>query len=101
MISGHPLDGLRLYCQRRARGTTYLKSDLESLQIKHDRDPEKFKSELQKGQLQAVGIIIDTRKIVTKTGKNMLFLYCEGFDYDFEVTIFDKDYAEYKDKVHI
>ena len=98
MVSGHPLDGLRLYCQRRARWITYLKSDLETLKIKHDKDPEKFKSELQKWQLQAVGIIIDIRKIVTKTGKNMLFLYCEGFDYDFEVTIFDKDYAEYKDK---
>ena len=31
----------------------------------------------------------------------MLFLYCEGFDYDFEVTIFDKDYDEYKDKLDI
>ena len=31
----------------------------------------------------------------------MMFLYCEGFDYDFEVTIFDKDYAEYKDKLDI
>ncbi|MDA9129463.1 DNA polymerase III subunit alpha, partial [Candidatus Gracilibacteria bacterium] len=98
MVSGHPLDDLRLYCARRSRSTQNLKSSLEDLKIKHDQNPEKFKSELQKGQLQAVGIIIDTRKIVTKTGKNMLFLYCEGFDYDFEITVFDKDYQEYKDK---
>jgi DNA polymerase III alpha subunit len=31
----------------------------------------------------------------------MLFLYCEGFDYDFEVTIFDRDYDEYKDKLDV
>jgi len=31
----------------------------------------------------------------------MMFLYCEWFDYDFEVTIFDRDYAEYKDKLEV
>ena len=101
MVSGHPLDNLKLYCMRRSRGTQFLKTSLEELQILHDANPEKFKSDLQKGQLQAVGIIIDMRKIVTKTGKNMLFLYCEGFEYDFEVTVFDRDYAEYKDKVSV
>ncbi len=99
MVSGHPLDNLRLYCARRSRGTQNLRATLEELKIKSDENPEKFKSDLQKWQLQAVGIIIDMRKIITKTGKNMLFLYCEGFDYDFEITIFDKDYQEYKDKV--
>ncbi|MDD3793343.1 MAG: DNA polymerase III subunit alpha [Candidatus Gracilibacteria bacterium] len=49
--------------------------------------------------VQAVGVIIDTRKVVTKTGKQMIFLKCEGFDYDFEVVIFPKDVDKYKDKL--
>jgi len=44
---------------------------------------------------------MDVRKIVTKNGKNMMFVYCERFDYDFEITIFDKNFAEYKDKAEI
>jgi len=101
MVSGHPLDGLKPYCQRRSRNVSELKSSLEELQEKAQKDEKKFKEDLQKNQLQTVGIVMDMRKIITKTGKNMLFLYCEGFDYDFEVTIFDKDYNEYKDKLEI
>lgn len=99
MVTGHPLDSLWPYCGRRSRGTKQLKSSLEDLLEESKKDEKKFKDDLQKNQLQVVGIILDLRKIVTKTGKNMMFLYCEGFDYDFEVTIFDKDYAEYKDKL--
>jgi DNA polymerase III alpha subunit len=29
----------------------------------------------------------------------MMFLKCEGFDYDFEVVIFPKDVETYKDKI--
>jgi DNA polymerase III alpha subunit len=29
----------------------------------------------------------------------MMFLTCEGFDYDFDVVIFPKDYDIYKDKL--
>ena len=101
MVSGHPLDSLRLYCQRRSRSTKNLKLSVAQLKVIHDENPEKFKEDLQKQQIQAVGIIIDMRKIVTKTGKNMLFLTCEWFDYDFEVTIFDRDYDKFKDKVDI
>ena len=101
MVSGHPLDSLKLYCQRRSRSTQNLKASLEELKLQHDENPEKFKEDLKKQQVQAVGIIIDMRKIVTKTGKNMLFLSCEGFDYDFEITIFDKDYDKFKDKLDI
>jgi DNA polymerase III alpha subunit len=78
-----------------------LKAPLEQLQQESKKDEKAFKDKLQKQQLSVVGIILDMRKIITKTGKNMLFLYCEGFDYDFEVTIFDKDYDEYKDKLDI
>jgi hypothetical protein len=29
----------------------------------------------------------------------MIFLTCEGYDYNFEVTIFPKDVEKYEDKV--
>ena len=101
MVTGHPLDNLRMYCQRRSRSTQMLKTPLEELQVEFKKDEKAFKEKLQKQQLSVVGIIVDLRKIITKTGKNMMFLYCEGFDYDFEVAIFDRDYDEHKDKVDI
>jgi len=74
---------------------------MSELELEFKKDEKAFKDKLQKEQLSVVGIILDMRKIITKTGKNMMFLYCEGFDYDFEVTIFDRDYAEYKDKLEV
>jgi DNA polymerase III alpha subunit len=44
-------------------------------------------------------VIVDIRKVITKAGKIMMFLKCEGFDYDFEVVVFPKDYENYKDKL--
>jgi len=29
----------------------------------------------------------------------MVFLYCENYDFDFEVTIFPKDYIKFKDEL--
>ena len=101
MVSGHPLDGLRTYISRRSRSTQYLQMRLEELQKIYQKDEEKFEQDLKKQQLQTVGIVMDIRKVVTKTGKNMLFLYCESYAYDFEVTIFDRDYDEYKDTVTV
>jgi len=54
MVSGHPLDSLRLYCQRRSRSTKNLSSSLSDLKKIHDENPEKFKEDLQKQQIQAV-----------------------------------------------
>lgn len=101
MVSWHPMDGLKPYCMRRSRNIKKLKTELSVLEEEFKKDEKKFKEDLQKQQLCVVGIIIDMRKVITKTGKNMLFLYCEGYDYDFEVTIFDRDYNEYKDKLDI
>jgi len=101
MVSGHPLDNLGLYCMRRSRNTHNLKASLHDLQEICKKDEKKFKDDLGKQQLSIVGVVMDMRKIVTKTGKNMMFLYCEAFDCEFEVTIFDKDYGEYKDKLDI
>ena len=51
--------------------------------------------------VQAVWVIIDVRKLTTKTGKQMIFLKCEWFDYDFEVVVFPKDVDKYKDKLEV
>lgn len=54
-----------------------LKATMSDLQEAAKVDEKKFKEDLQKQQLSVVGVIIDMRKVITKTGKNMLFLYCE------------------------
>jgi len=77
MVSGHPLDSLRMYCQRRSRSVKKLKTSMSELEIEFKKDEKVFKDKLQKEQLSVVGIILDMRKIITKTGKNMMFLYCE------------------------
>ncbi len=101
MVSGHPLDGLQNYCQRRSRWISYIKKSFEQLEILAKKDEKKFKQQLEKQQLSAIGVIVDTRKIITKNGKNMMFLYCEGYDYDFEVTLFEREYLQYKDDIEI
>ncbi|NVP17200.1 DNA polymerase III subunit alpha [Candidatus Gracilibacteria bacterium] len=117
-VSGHALDGLKRYCARRGQNTKKLKMSFEELlEIDKLKNPEKYeppkdiemginsekdkqKKELPKEEIvQAVGVVIDARKLITKTGKQMMFLKCEGFDYDFEVVIFPKDVENYKDKI--
>ena len=51
--------------------------------------------------VQAVWVVIDIRKIITKTGKQMMFLKCEWYDYDFEVVIFPKGVDKFKDKLEV
>ncbi len=101
MVSGHPLDWLKRYCARRSRNTKFLKMSFEELKQLESEDKEKFEKEVQKLKPSVVWMIVDVRKVVTKNGKNMMFLTCESFDYDFEITIFDKDYPKYKEKVEI
>jgi len=59
----------------------------------------KEKKDAKEEVVQAVGVIIDIRKIITKTGKTMMFIKCEWFDYDFEVVLFPRDVDKYKDKI--
>jgi DNA polymerase III alpha subunit len=77
MVSGHPFDGLKFYCQRRSSNIGYLKKDMQEIIQEEEQDKEKFKKKIEKIQVKAIGIITDIRKIVTKTGKNMMFLTCE------------------------
>ncbi|MDD2871632.1 MAG: DNA polymerase III subunit alpha [Candidatus Gracilibacteria bacterium] len=128
-VSGHALDGLQRYCLRRSNNIKKLKMDMsELLELDKKENPEKYLTDEEKAKelemgidaesskkdkektekkerkeeiVQAVGVIVDMRKIVTKTGKTMVFLKCEGFDYDFEVVIFPKDVDKYKDKLDI
>jgi DNA polymerase III alpha subunit len=48
---------------------------------------------------QVVWVITEYRKIFTKTGKPMIFLKCEWYDYEFEVVIFSKDVEKYEEKI--
>ena len=126
-VSWHALDWLWRYCHRRSRNIRKLKITLpELLELDKKENPEKYDKEEQelikkemwiereenniktKKQnkiekkdeiVQAVWVILDIRKIITKTGKQMIFLKCEWFDYDFEVVVFPKDVEKYQDKL--
>ncbi len=123
-VSGHPLDWLQRYCSRRSNNIKKLKMSMEELlELDKKDNPEKYtspqpspqgegakskneklkpKKEKQKEEIvQAVWVVVDLRKLITKTWKQMMFLKCEWFDYDFEVVIFPKDIDKYKDKVEI
>ncbi len=121
-VSWHALDWLKRYCARRWQNTKKLKMSFEELlELDKLKNPEKYeppkvlemwieseKSEVKKDNVnprekeeivQAIWVVIDARKLITKTWKQMMFLKCEGFDYDFEVVIFPKDVETYKDKI--
>lgn len=122
-VSGHALDWLKRYCARRSQNTKKLKMNFdELLEIDKRDNPDKYeikeelemwldenwkikkplKKEAPKEEfIQAVWVIVDLRKIITKTWKQMMFLKCEWFDYDFEVVIFPKDIDTYKDKLSV
>ena len=124
-VSGHALDWLGRYCSRRSNNVKKLKMSMEELlELDKKENPEKYepkkelemwieaekekKEEKKKWKdkekpkeeiVQAVWVILDVRKIITKTGKQMIFLKCEWFDYDFEVVIFPRDVDKFKDKL--
>ena len=126
-VSWHPLDGLGRYCQRRSRNIKKLKMSFdELLQLDKKENPEKYeqltdiksldeqendskenKEKKKKNsfnnqeQAQVIGVITDFRKIFTKTGKPMMFLKCEWYDYNFESVLFEKDIEKYQDKIDI
>jgi len=101
MVSGHPLDGLQRYCKDKSRGTKILKTSIESLKKVYETSPEEFDKQVKDSDVKVVWIVVDLRKIVTKNGKNMAFLYCEGFDYEFEVMLYNSDYDDYFHKISV
>lgn len=94
-ISGHPLDWMSRYIEKRSQNHKILKMDFDEI----EKLPEKQKSRTM--NIQTVWYVKDIRKSMTKTGWVMVFMYCESFYYDFEVTIFPKDYEKFKDKLNI
>lgn len=89
-VSGHPLDWLQKYISKRSKNDKFLKMTFEELENAKMKERE---------SIQAVWVIKEIRRMITKTGKRMIFLSVESFNYDFEITIFDKDHDKYKDKV--
>ena len=122
-VTWHALDWLKRYCLRRSNNTKKLKMEMsELLELDKKENPEKYepkeelemwldaeekkkekkqKKERKEEITQAVWVVVDLRKIITKTGKQMMFLKCEWFDYDFEVVIFPKDVDKFKDKLDV
>ena len=122
-VSGHPLDWLARYCARRSQKVKKLKMDFpELLELDKKENPEKYEEnkevemwlekesknkEKEKKKnwyndwetCQVVWVITDFRKIFTKTWKQMMFLKCEWYDYDFEVVLFAKDVEKYEEKI--
>lgn len=94
-ISGHPLDWLKKYCTKRSNNTKYLKLSIDEL--KEINEKKKIKEET----VQTVWIITDFRKIYTKNWKQMIFIKCEWFDFDFEVVVFAKEIEKYKNKIEL
>ena len=68
---------------------------------KKEEKKKEPKKERKEEITQAVWVVVDLRKIITKTGKQMMFLKCEWFDYDFEVVIFPRDIDKFKDRLEI
>lgn len=91
-VSGHALDWLKRYCHRRSQNISKLKKSFEELEKMEDKKNDRSK---------AIWVVNDMRKIFTKTWKQIVFLKCEGFDYDFEVVIFEKNLEQVKDKLDI
>ncbi len=106
MVSGHPLDNLKTYCSKRSRNISYLKMSFDEIKESYEKlnseeKKKKFISDIRIKSLKTIWLITDLRKILTKTWKNMIFLTCEGFDYDFDVTIFDREFNEIKNDVEL
>lgn len=89
-ISWHPLDWLSRYIEKRSQNTKIMKLDFDEIA----KLPDKKKNNQV---VQCVGYIKDFRTTMTKTGWTMAFLYCESYWFDFEITVFTKDYEKYKD----
>ena len=124
-VSWHWLDWLKKYCERRSNKVQKLRLDFDKLlELDKKENPEKYeekkieemwlenkdwkkedkpkkKAERKETPIQAVWIIADIRSIITKTGKKMMFLKCEWFDYDFEVVLFPRDVEKFADKVDV
>lgn len=101
MVSGHPFDGMKRYIQKRAKNDKMLHYSFEELFLmkeKNKNQEEKFLKSLRQ-YATLLWVVVWVRKTITKTGKNMLFLYCESFDFDFEAVVYDKDYQKYADEV--
>ncbi len=126
-VSGHALDGLKSYCQRRSNKIKKLKMSFEDLLEldkkensekyesppltppskggedvwKAEGDVKKKKTERKEEPVQAVGVVTELRSIFTKAWKKMMFLKCEWFDYNFEVVIFPRDVEKFERKIEV
>lgn len=92
-ISGHHLDWLSKYIEKKSYNTWILKMTFDEIEKILEKD------KLKTIVVQTIWYIKNIKKIITKKWWNTVFLYCNSFYYDFDVTIFSKDYDKLKDKL--
>lgn len=92
-ISGHFLDGLSNYIEKRSQNHKILKMSFEEIEKLTDKQRSQF------SVVQTLWFVKDLRTTMTKSWGKMTFLYCQSFYFDFEVTVFAKDYEKYADKM--
>ena len=90
MVSWHPLDWLKKYINKRSNNTSFLKKSFSQLQ------ETKKKTTVSVDVVWLMTLIL---KKNTKSGKILVIIQCESFDFDFEVLLFEKEYDAYKDKL--
>jgi DNA polymerase III subunit alpha len=84
-ISGHPLFEYKPVLDLFANANSQTLPEQEKIQT----------------DLRLVGIVTDIRKKKNKQGKNMAFVMCEDMEGRFELTLFDKDYHQFIDKIEM
>ncbi len=99
MVSGHPLDGLKRYIEKRSNYNKMFKFSFDKIKelefkIKNEKEKKNFDDSLKWFSI-FIWVVVDIRKIITKTGKNMAFILCESFEFDFEGVLYEKEYNEF------
>lgn len=89
-ISWNMLDWLWTYIQKRSKNDKILNLSFDEI----EKIPEEKKL---LNNVSLVWYVKDIRRTMTKSWWTMTFLYCYSFNYDFEATIFPKNYDKYKD----
>lgn len=101
-ISGHGLDGLKTYIDKRTVGREHViawkKKIAEKVVIEGEETIKpktegetKAKKEAMK-RVRFIGLITNVRHVQTKTGKMMAIALCDSSDFRFSLLVFSKEY---------
>ncbi len=114
-VSGHALDGLKTYIEKRTIGREHVMAFRKKLEEYESFDAESSEEAGEEGaappapkadenagkdakkkerdpRVRFIGLVTSVRKVQTKTGKMMAIANCDSFDFRFTVVVFPKDY---------